>query len=83
MRFGDLIRPTVVWLPFQRHHAQWSREGCQIGGGRRVREREAPGTVRGRHRGSLGGMLDREGGRALELEKWHFDEKRSTRETVI
>ena len=43
MRFGDLIRPTVVWLPFQRHSAQWSREGCQIGG--RESEREG-GTER-------------------------------------
>ena len=41
VRFGDLIRPTVVWLPFQRHHAQWSREGCQIGG----RESEREGGI--------------------------------------
>ena len=43
MRFGDLIRPTVVWLPFQRHRAQWSREGCQIGG----RESEREGVWEG------------------------------------
>ena len=41
MRFGDLIRPTVVWLPFQRYRAQWSREGCQIGG----RESEREGGI--------------------------------------